>query len=212
MITEKEAVDIKKKFFAMPAKKRRAVAAEAFLEMQGVYGENLKKCPFCHDSFPEKDFVPLDGAKVCPRCVFVLALYSENKISKKITPGCLAPEKLNSTFRQILEEEYYLDPAGAYQKYLGRMLEEAEKLERIIRVKEDALARILSGWEFLLLSPQRAKSFQAKEGEEIILRPDQGGEEVKRKIYAIHKMPKKYALQYGAKTAVTVLYIPKEVA
>lgn len=207
-MTDKDAMEVQKKFSALPAKRRRQVAAEAFREMQNLSGEELKRCPTCLDYFPIKDFVPYDTIEICPRCVFVMALYQKFKIKKKLAPGVLAPGILNSSFRQILEEEYYLDPAGTYEKYLGEMIEEAEKQEKILRIKEEELSKILSGWEFILLSPQKVKSFPFSVGDVITLRPEHG-EDLQRKIFATHQMPKKYAAKYGAKTAVTVLYIPE---
>ena len=208
-MTDKEAMEVQKKFSALPAKRRRQVAAEAFKEMQNLSGEEMKRCPTCLDYFPVRDFVPYDTIEICPRCVFVMALYQKFKIKKKLAPGVLAPGILNSNFRQILEEEYYLDPAGTYEKYLGEMIAEAETQEKILRIKEDALAKILSGWEFILLSPQKAKSFHFAVGDVITLRRE-NGQDIQRKIFATHQMPKKYAANYGAKTAVTVLYIPEE--
>ena len=208
-MTDKEAMEVQKKFSALPAKRRRQVAAEAFREMQNLSGEEMKRCPTCLDYFPVRDFVPLDDLEVCPRCIFLLALYQKFKIKKKLASGVLAPGILNSSFRKILEEEYYLDPAGTYEKYLGEMIAEAEKQEKILRIKEEELSKILSGWEFILLSPQKAKSFQFAAGDVITIRPDHG-EDLQRKIFATHQMPKKYAVKYGAKTAVTVLYIPEE--
>ena len=208
-MTDKEAMEVQKKFSALPAKRRRQVAAEAFKEMQNLSGEEMKRCPTCLDYFPVRDFVPYDTIEICPRCVFVMALYQKFKIKKKLAPGVLAPGILNSNFRQILEEEYYLDPAGTYEKYLGEMIAEAETQEKILRIKEEELSKILSGWEFILLSPQKAKSFPFSVGDVITLRPEHG-EDLQRKIFATHQMPKKYAANYGAKTAVTVLYIPEE--
>lgn len=207
-MTDKEAMEVQKKFSALPAKRRRQVAAEAFKEMQNLSGEEMKRCPTCLDYFPIKDFVAYDTIEICPRCVFVLALYQKHKIKKKLAPGVLAPGILNSSFRKILEEEYYLDPAGTYEKYLGEMIEEAEKQEKILRIKEEELSKILSGWEFILLSPQKAKAYDFAAGDTITLRRENGCDET-RKIFAIHKMAKKYAVQYGVKTAVTVLFIPK---
>ena len=209
-MTDKEALEVQKKFSALPAKRRRQVAAEAFREMQNLSGEEMKRCPTCLDYFPVRDFVPYDTIEICPRCVFVMALYQKFKIKKKLASGGLAPGILNSSFRKILLEEYYLDPAGTYEKYLGEMIAEAEKQEKILRIKEEELSKILSGWEVILLSPQKAKSFQFAAGDVITIRPDHG-EDLQRKIFATHQMPKKYAANYGAKTAVTVLYIPEAV-
>lgn len=185
----------------MPEAKRRQTVADAYryLAIQEK-GEKIW-CPTCGERFPEDNFSVINeqGTKVCARCVFVIALYASNGITKKLTDGCLAPEKLNNRYQKILTEEFYINPVKAYQKYLGKMIAEEEKHFRIIDIPATEYAQITAGeWPFHCFTEADVKTYNLLQGEKITLRnADKPGEQFTREIYAIQRIPGKAAKKYA---------------
>lgn len=194
-------MSIREEMAAMSETRRRAAYAEAYRYLAEQEAGEKTVCPTCGERFPADTFSSINdrGTKVCARCIFVIALYNANGITKKLDNGCLAPSKLNSKFQKILEEEFYVNPVEAYQKYLGDMIRQEEKYFRIVDIPGAEYDRIVSGqWPFHLFTEGDAKAYNLQEGEKLTLRnADKPGEQFTREIYAIQRITGKAAKKYA---------------
>ena len=192
---------IQEEMAAMSETKRREAYAKAYRYLADQEAGEKAVCPMCGDRFPADTFSYINdrGTKVCARCIFVIALYNAAGITKKLNDGCLAPAKLNSKFQKILEEEFYVNPVDAYQKYLGEMIKKEEKYFRIIDIPGAEYDRIISGdWPFHLFTESDVKAYNLQEGEKLTLRnADNPGEQFTRQIYAMSRIPGKAAKKYA---------------
>lgn len=185
----------------MSETKRRAVTADAYRYLAEQEEGEKAVCPLCGDKFPADTFTSINeqGTKVCARCVFIIALYQSNGITKKLSNGCLSPDKLNSKFQKILEEEFYIKPVDAYEKYLGKMIKEEEKHFRIMDIPGTEYAKITTGeWPFHLFTESDVKAYNIQQGAEITLRnADKPGEQFTRQVYAMQRITGKSAKKYS---------------
>ena len=194
-------MNIREEMAAMSETRRRAAYAEAYRYLADQEAGGKTVCPTCGERFPADTFSAINdrGTKVCARCVFVIALYNAAGITKKLNDGCLAPSKLNSKFQKILEEEFYVNPVEAYQKYLGDMIRQEEKYFRIIDIPGDEYTQITAGeWPFHCFTEADVKTYNLTEGEKVTLRnADKPGEQFTREIYAMSRIPGKAAKKYA---------------
>lgn len=194
-------MNIREELEKMSETKRREAYAKAYRYLAEQEKGEKQICPTCGDRFPADTFTGINdrGTKICARCVFVIALYRTNGIEKKLSDGCLVPDKLNSKFRKILETEFYVNPVDAYQKYLGEMIREEEKHFRIIDIPGAEYERITAGeWPFHLFTESDVKAYNLREGEDLTLRnADRPGEQFTRQIYAMSRIPGKAAKKYA---------------
>lgn len=194
-------IDPMERFRQLSETKRRAVAADAYRCLADQEDGEKAVCPTCGDKFPSDTFSVINehGTKVCARCVFVIALYNANGIQKKLSQNCLTPEKLNSKFQKILENEFYLNPIKTYEKYLGNMIRQEEKHFRIIDIPGDEYTQITAGeWPFHCFTEADVKTYNLTQGEKITLRnADKPAEQFTREIYAIQRIPGKAAKKYA---------------
>lgn len=199
----------------MSETKRREAAAKAYRYLADHEEGEKVICPTCGDKFPADTFSVINehGTKVCARCVFVIALYATNGITKTLKDGTLAPEKLNSKFRKILEDEFYINPVEAYRKYLGDMIRKEEKHFRIVDVPAEDFRKVQSGdFPFFLMTEQDAKQYNIQAGENLTLRNAYNHDEtLTRQIYAVQRIPGKAARKYaGNPKRKYVCFIPAE--
>ena len=201
----------------LPTEMKRKVAKKCYSEaLKAVQGPR-KKCHACGDEFPESCFFSINdnGDKVCERCIFILALYIQNGIRKKVSSGNLHPEKLNAQFRKIVEEEFYIDPKKAYKTYLGEIIKKEEEDRRIIWITGKEFHRIKNDFPFFLMTEEEVSTYHPAESVEITLRTEDplNGEEdtLKRRIYMMHKITAKAAKKYsGNAKRRFVCFVPPE--
>lgn len=202
-------------FERLAPREKNEVARMIYGLMIGHDHTKKTKCPTCGDSFPEDSFVDVNGEgfKICPRCVFVLALYKQAGVEKQVFQGRhdLNPARLNARFRKILDEDYYRNPAEAYRKYLPDMIEAEEVEMRIIHVSEEQFRKVQSGsFPFLLFSDEDVAKYRLGKNVEITLESEGNGE-LKRTIYAMHRMPGRFAKKYsGSALKKNVCFLPEE--
>jgi hypothetical protein len=194
-------MDVREELAKMSETKRRQAYAKAYRYLAEQEDGEKTVCPTCGDRFPADTFTGINdrGTKICARCVFVIALYNANGITKKLTDGCLAPDKLNSKFRKILETEFYVNPVDAYQSHLGDMIRQEEKYFRIIDIPGDEYTQITAeDWPFHCFTEDDVKTYNLLQGEKITLRnADKPAEQFTREIYAIQRIPGKAAKKYA---------------
>lgn len=194
-------MDVREELAKMSETKRREAYAKAYRYLADQEEGAKAICPTCGDKFPENTFTGINeqGTKICARCVFVIALYRTNGIEKKLSNGCLAPEKLNSRFRKILETEFYVNPVDAYQSHLGDMIRQEEKHFRIIDIPEQEYTKITAGeWPFHCFTEEDVKTYNLLQGEKVTLRNSgKPAETLTREIYAIQRIPGKAAKKYA---------------
>ena len=168
----------------------------------------LKRCTGCGNRVPAEDMTAVndDGLEVCPRCVFILALYHLRGIEKTFEPGGLSPERINSEFRRILETEFNINPRECYIKHLGPVIRDQEIKSGIVNVESSALDR-LNEWPFVLL-PMEYRAFRPAAGR--LLRISDGKREVLRRIFKAHTIKAEYAKKYGASGDAIACYVPEE--
>ena len=144
--------------------------------------------------------------RLCPRCVFIVALYIENGIEHRFTAGSLHPSMICSRYRKIVEQEFYKDPHATYLKYLGNMIRRQEAKRRILHVDESVIKRI-DEFPFVFLPPEDAEKFDLKSGVDITLVADDL--RLTRKLYGHTKIEAKYLKKYGQKKTSVVLFLPE---
>lgn len=206
----------KDEFLKLPAAKRREVASLVYTAILKQEPGPRKHCFACGEDFPERTFSEIndEGDKVCERCIFILALYAQNGIKKKITAGNLHPRTLNAKFRKIVEEDFYMDPAAAYQRFLGAMIQEEERKQRIIWITPAEIRKIADDFPFFLMTDAEFQQFRPEEGADLTLRtrtPEKGRPDtIRRRIYAIHKITGRAAKKYsGSADRKHVCFIPE---
>lgn len=174
-------------------------------------GSTLTVCPTCGEEYPNEDLSEIndEGTRCCPRCIFIIALYSVNGIKKRLSTNSLRPEALNSRFQKILKDEFYPHPKETYQKYLGAMIQEEEAKHRIIWVKKADLNKIRNDWPFFFMTDDQVERFKPEDGAELTLKAQDSKDEIKRRIYSHHRLTRKHAMKYGLRTAATACFIPE---
>ena len=202
-------------FERLAPREQNEVARKIYGLMIGQDHTKKTKCPTCGDSFPEDSFVDVNGEgfRICPRCIFVLALYKQAGVEKQVFQGRhdLNPDRLNARFRKILDEDYYRNPAEAYQKYLPEMIEAEEVKMRIIHVTEEQFTKVENGsFPFLLFTDADVAKYRLGKSVQITLEAE-GKTALKRTIYAMHKMPGRFAKKYsGSALQKNVCFLPEE--
>lgn len=200
----------------LPETKRREVKSLLYRAMLKEENSPMKRCPACGEDFPVRTFGTIndEGTEVCERCVFVLALYQENRIRKQFKEGGLHPSLLNAKFRKILEEEFYVNQREAYHKHLGGMIRREEEKQRIIWIDGAEIRRIKADFPFYLMTDDEVQRFHPEEGAELCLRYEEEGSKpdivLKRRIYAMHRIPARTAKRYCGRTdRRTVCFLPE---
>ena len=203
-------------FAKLPAAKRRQIAEAVYREMLKTENGPTKHCFGCGDDFPVRTFCEINdnGDELCERCIFVLALYTQQGIKKRITAGNLNPHMLNSHFRKIVEEDFYLNQKAAYEKHLGDMIRAEEAKQRIIWIAADEIRKIAADFPFYLMTDAEVRQFNPTEGEELTLRTNAAAagqpDTIRRRIYAIRRIPARAARKYtGSPDRRNVCFIPE---
>lgn len=152
-------------------------------------------CDGCLERQPADLLTDVGGeVKVCPRCAMLMLLYTREAANpKEFQRGCLAPSKVNRRYREICLE-YKKDPVATVQKYCPQELRESDILEGKITLTDADFAKLESGWDFVLLSPQDAEIFRPEPGKEIEAR--NGRKRIRRRIYAVREFSEKEGLKY----------------
>ena len=203
-------------FAKLPAAKRRLIAGMIYREMLKKEAGPMKRCFGCGEDFPERTFCEINdnGDKLCERCIFVLALYTQQGIRKQITAGNLHPRTLNAQFRRIVEEDFYLNQTAAYEKYLGPMIRAEEAKNRIVWIAAEEIRKIADDFPFYLMTDAEVQTFSPTEGAELTLRTRNAEagqpDTIRRRIYAIRRIPARAAKKYSGDTARrNVCFIPE---
>jgi len=167
-------------------------------------------CDGCFEKFDAETMtdVSRDGKNVmlCPRCVFILALYIENGYVREFECGSLHPNLINSKYKKILKEEFYKNPYEAYKKYLGKMIERQEIAHRILHVSKDVILN-LEKFPFVFLVPKDAEKYKFEHGVEVTL--DAGELKTTRRLYFFRNIAGRYLKKYGQTSDRTVLFLPE---
>lgn len=203
-------------FAKLPATKRRQIAGMIYREMLKTENGPTKHCFGCGEDFPARTFCEINdnGDELCERCIFILALYTQQGIEKRITAGNLHPRLLNSHFRKIVEEDFYLNQKAAYEKHLGSMIRAEEAKKRIIWIAAEEIRKIADDFPFYLMTDAEVQKFNPAEGAELTLRTRAAGagqpDTIRRRIYAIRRIPARAAKKYsGDTTRRNVCFIPE---
>ena len=171
----------------------------------------METCILCGDQQLAEDMSPINekGTKACPRCVFLLALYTSLGIKKRLRKGSLMPHKLNGKFQKILKEEFYPNPKETFQKYLGKLIAEEENRLGLIRLTEKQFFAVLDeSFPFIFLDESDADRLQIVPGRELNLQiGDDGSNRLKRKVFSSKLLSVKYAKKYGYKKKKVVCFV-----
>lgn len=167
-------------------------------------------CAGCRETFDADTMTDVargdEIVLLCPRCVFVLALYISNGIKRDFEYGSLHPSVINSKYRKILENEFCKNPHEAYKKYLGKMIEDQEIKRRIIHVSEDVILN-LGKFPFVFVAPKEAGKFNFSPGVDVTL--DAGDLKITRKLYGFCNIAGRHLRKYGQSSTRTVLFLPE---
>ena len=168
-------------------------------------------CVGCNDKFEPDDLaeVSYDGHEsvmLCPRCVFIVALYHEWGVKKEWVVGGIHPSVVCSKIRKIVENEFYKDPVGTYKKYLGAMIARQEFESRVIHVPASVIEKI-NEFPFVFIDPGVAGKYKFARGVEVLL--DAGDLKLKRRIYGFTTIKSRYLKKYGQPKTSVVLFLPE---
>lgn len=149
------------------------------------------------------------GTKACPRCVFLIALYVKEGITKKLSKGCLMVDKLNAKFRKIVLEEFHPHPKETYRKYLGEMIDEEENRLGIVRLTEQQFTAVKTGESpFVFLDEADAEKYKIKPGRVLNLQVgDNGSERLEMSVYSSKVLTDKEAKKHGYKCRKVVCFV-----
>lgn len=152
------------------------------------------------------------GTKACPRCVFLIALYVKEGITKKLTKGCLMVDKLNKKFRKIVLEEFHHHPKETYRKYLGEMIDEEENRLGIVRLTAEQFSAVQTGeYPFVFLSEEEAEKYKIVPGRVLNLQVgDDGENRLERSVYSSRLLTVKEAKKHGYKRRKVVCFVTEK--
>lgn len=169
------------------------------------------KCILCGEMHLPEDMSLINdkGTKACPRCVFLIALYVKEGITKKLTNGCLVLSKLNAKFRKIVLEEFHPHPKETYRKYLGEMIDAEENRLGIVRLTTEQFTAVQSGeYPFVFLSEEEAEKYKIKPGRVLNLQVgDNGDNRLERSVYSSRLLTVKEAKKHGYKQRKVVCFV-----
>jgi hypothetical protein len=169
------------------------------------------KCILCGEMHLPEDMSLINdkGTKACPRCVFLIALYVKEGITKKLTNGCLVLSKLNAKFRKIILEEFHPHPKETYRKYLGEMIDAEENRLGIVRLTSEQFTAIQSGeYPFVFLSEEEAEKYKIKPGRVLNLQVgDDGSNRLELSVYSSRLLTVKEAKKHGYKKRKVVCFV-----
>ena len=168
-------------------------------------------CILCGEKHLPEDMSLINnkGTKACPRCVFLIALYVKEGITKKLTNGCLVLSKLNAKFRKIILEEFHPHPKETYRKYLGEMIDAEENRLGIVRLTAEQFTAVRSGeYPFIFLSEEEAEKYNIKPGRVLNLQVgDDGANRLERKVFSSRLLTVKEAKKHGYKQRKVVCFV-----
>lgn len=170
------------------------------------------KCDGCLETFDSVDLTEVshDGAAervhLCPRCVFIVALYSERGVKKEWVAGGVHPSVICSDIRKIVENEFYKNPHATYKKYLGAMIERQEFEHFVVHVPAAVIEKI-GEFPFVFLDPAVSVKYKFKPG--VVVTLDAGDLKLKRRLYGFAKIKGQYLKKYGQPKTSVVLFLPE---
>lgn len=168
-------------------------------------------CILCGEKHLPEDMAIINdkGTKACPRCVFLIALYVKEGITKKLTNGCLMVDKLNAKFRKIILEEFHPHPKETYRKYLGEMIDAEENRLGIVRLTSEQFTAVQSGeYPFVFLDETEAEKYQIQPGRILNLQVgDNGNYRLERSVYSSRLLTVKEAKKHGYKGRKVVCFV-----
>ena len=168
-------------------------------------------CVLCGEKHLPEDMSLINnkGTKACPRCVFLIAMYVKEGITKKLTNGCLVLSKLNAKFRKIILEEFHPHPKDTYRKYLGEMIDAEENRLGIVRLSNEQFSAVRSGdYPFIFLNEDEAEKYQIKNGRVLNLQVGDNGDNRLVMSVVSHKLlTVKEAKKHGYKGRKVVCFV-----
>lgn len=169
-----------------------------------------KTCDGCFEKFDEDVMTNVTNsdssvALLCPRCVFLIAMYLEDGIKREFIRGSLHPDVINSRYRKILKNEFYVDAHATYKKYLSRMINRQETKRRIIHVPEKVIKN-LAEFPFVFMNPGDDRKYNLEPGVEVTLTA--GDLKENRRVYGFNTIDGKYLKKYGRTAKSLVLFLP----
>lgn len=171
-------------------------------------------CILCGEKHLPEDMSLINekGTKACPRCVFLIALYVKEGITKQLTNGCLMVDKLNAKFRKIVLEEFHPHPKDTYRKYLGELIDAEENRLGIVRLTEQQFSAVEDeSFPFIFLDVAQAEKYNIQKNRELTLQiGEDGSKRFSRKVYSFKKLTVKQAKVHGFKRQKVVCFLPKE--
>ena len=173
--------------------------------------KRTETCVLCGEKhFPDDmSLINNKGTKACPRCVFLIALYVKEGITKKLTNGCLVLDKLNAKFRKIILEEFHPHPKETYRKYLGDMIDAEENRLGIVRLSHEQFSAVQSGdYPFIFLNEDEAEKYQIRNGRVLNLQVGDNGDNRLEMSVVSHKLlTVKEAKKHGFKGRKVVCFV-----
>ena len=173
--------------------------------------KRTETCVLCGEKHLPEDMSLINnkGTKACPRCVFLIALYVKEGITKKLTNGCLVLSKLNAKFRKIILEEFHPHPKDTYRKYLGEMIDAEENRLGIVRLSDEQFSAVRSGdYPFIFLNEDEAEKYQIKNGRVLNLQVGDNGDNRLVMSVVSHKLlTVKEAKKHGYKGRKVVCFV-----
>ena len=173
--------------------------------------KRTETCILCGEMHLPEDMSLINdkGIKACPRCVFLIALYVKEGITKKLTNGCLALSKLNAKFRKIILEEFHPNPKETYRKYLGEMIDAEENRLGIVRLTQQQFTAVKTGESpFVFLDEADAEKYKIKPGRVLNLQVgDNGSERLEMSVYSSKVLTVKEAKKHGYKCRKVVCFV-----
>ena len=164
------------------------------------------KCVGCYKDIDGVPTVLNGGESLCPVCTFIIAVYTENGITKRFCHGDLMYHKISNNIKKAVDL-FMVNPRLAYEMFLPNMIKRMSGY-KITEVEMDRL--IDESFPFVKLSIEDAERFELSVGSEFRCITD-NGRSLCRHIYAMRKFTRKESIdiKQGSRSFVA-LFLPKE--